>query len=77
MRQDGSNKISGQENVSRVFVCPHSCMESICAIQSKCQPFACVASHFHSELARDSDADIGKVSLSTGSSVALPRAHPE
>ena len=36
-----------------------------------------VASHFHSGLARDSDADIGKVSLSRGSSVALPRAHPE
>ena len=36
------------------------------------------ASHFHSaELARDSDADVGKASLSRGSPVALPRAHPE
>ena len=35
------------------------------------------ASHFHSELPRDSDADVGKVSPSRGSSVALPRAHPE
>ena len=36
-----------------------------------------VASHFHSELPRDSDADVGKVSPSRGASVALPRAHPE
>ena len=35
------------------------------------------ASHFHSELPRDSDADVGKVSLRRGWSVAVPRAHPE
>ena len=44
VRQDGSNKMSGQEDISRLCVCPHSCMESICAIQSKCQLFGCCQS---------------------------------
>ena len=35
------------------------------------------ASHFHAELPRGSDADIGKVSLNRGVSVELPRVHPE
>ena len=42
--QDDPDGISGQEDVLRVFMRPHSCTESICAVQSKCQLFGCCQS---------------------------------
>ena len=77
MRQDGSNKISGQEDVSRGCLYAHTPAWKASVLSRVSTSPLVAASHFHSELARDSDADIGKVSLSTGSSVALPRSHPE